>query len=286
MRNFFLKIKLYLLLLRPLHWVKNVLIFAAPFFAGVLFQDLIKGFFAFIAWCAASSLVYVFNDWKDRGADSLHVTKKSRPFASQNLGKFDLVVIVPLLSSIIIFSSYSLPINFRLTLLLYLTLNFFYSLKFKNVPVIEIIFVVSGFLIRCVSGAIAFQIVASTWFVIFSGYSSLFVISIKRLSEFKNLESDVTRSVLKNYSEQFLSLLTGVGLSISLLTYALWTFTVTNQSSLVQLSNFTLLVFFLRFAWLGNVGSGERPERMIFSDGSLFASGLTTVMLVGIGVGI
>jgi hypothetical protein len=81
-------------------------------------------------------------------------------------------------------------------------------------------------------------------------------------------------------------LLTGVGLSISLLTYALWTFTVPNQNSIVQISNFTLLIFFLRFAWLGNVGSGERPERMIFSDGSLFTSGLTTVLLVGLGVGI
>ena len=284
MKQIFSRIRLYVVLFRPVHWIKNVLIFAAPFFAGVLLQDLATGLLAFAAWCAASSLVYVFNDWRDRSVDSRHGVKKLRPFASGELGRFDLNIILPFLVFAVFVFSYTLPIIFQLTLLLYLVLNFLYSLKFKNVPVIELIFVVSGFLIRCLSGAIAFEIEASPWFVIFSGYASLFVISIKRLSEYKNQDGTTTRSVLKSYNEQFLTLLTGVGLSISLLTYALWTFTTPNQNPLVQLSNFTLLIFFLRFAWLSSIGSGERPERLIFSDRSLLVSGLVTSLLVGAGV--
>ena len=70
--------------MRPRQWVKNVLVFAAPFVGGDLLQPGIvpKLLIAFVAFSLAASGIYLVNDAKDVAADRAHPTKRLRPIAA------------------------------------------------------------------------------------------------------------------------------------------------------------------------------------------------------------
>src|SRR3990172_9279015 len=71
-------------LLRPRQWTKNLLLFAALIFAKRLFDPgaVLLATLGFIAFCLASSSVYVVNDLLDADLDRRHPEKRSRPIAS------------------------------------------------------------------------------------------------------------------------------------------------------------------------------------------------------------
>ena len=76
--------KEYTRLIRVKHYIKNVLIFAALLFSGQFFiwEKLKNCLIGFAAFCFLSSVVYIFNDIKDKDKDALHPKKKTRPIAS------------------------------------------------------------------------------------------------------------------------------------------------------------------------------------------------------------
>ncbi len=61
-------------IMRPVHWVKNLSIFAALIFSGTLYDKsaFIKVFWAFWAFNAVASAVYILNDIFDAPRDRLH----------------------------------------------------------------------------------------------------------------------------------------------------------------------------------------------------------------------
>src|SRR6266496_4572074 len=69
---------------RPVHWVKNLALFAALIFSGQLFSEyqFVNVVWAFIAFSLATSATYMFNDILDVKQDQLHPIKKNRPIAS------------------------------------------------------------------------------------------------------------------------------------------------------------------------------------------------------------
>src|SRR4051794_41506819 len=71
---------------RPRQWVKNVLVFAAPFFAFSKSTDrtglLLDAIVAFVAFSLVASSVYLINDAVDVEADKAHPTKRNRPIAA------------------------------------------------------------------------------------------------------------------------------------------------------------------------------------------------------------
>ena len=75
-------------LIRPLHWLKNTLVFLpillAPSFSFGQVWDLVGLFFGL---AAVSSAGYVLNDLKDAEADKLHPKKQFRPIASGEISK-------------------------------------------------------------------------------------------------------------------------------------------------------------------------------------------------------
>src|SRR5260221_12680788 len=92
---------------RPIHWVKNVSLFAALIFSGLLFsvhqfQSVIVAFFAF---GFATSSTYIFNDILDVKRHRLHPIKRNRPIANGTLPVPDAVftlisfILLPLLLS-------------------------------------------------------------------------------------------------------------------------------------------------------------------------------------------
>lgn len=140
---------------RPQQWTKNILVLVAPAAAGVLLQPerLAAALTAGAAFCLASSGVYFINDVRDVRADRLHPQKCRRPVAAG-------VVPVPtaLAAGVILLLcalgvSAAVSSALVLVLLTYEVVQVTYCLGLKDQPVLELVSVASGFLLRAVAGA-------------------------------------------------------------------------------------------------------------------------------------
>jgi decaprenyl-phosphate phosphoribosyltransferase len=153
-----------------------------------------------------------------------------------------------------------------------------YTLKIKNLPVVEMIWLASGFLVRAIAGSAIIQEPPTGWFIVSVGFGALFIVSAKRLSELKNKHEIQTRKVISQYNEKFLNLVLASSVSIALLTYSLWVFQVHPDSFLAQFTilPFTLSIF--RYAWYCESGDAESPETLIYGDKILIISSLAIVI--------
>ena len=216
----------YIRLLRVHHYIKNLLVMAALVFSGQLLDTgkLISGLIGVCAFCFASSFVYILNDIKDRDKDRLHPKKKNRPIASGAVSvKSAYVVAFICLAivcglSILVFSYFSFAL-----ILLYILINFGYSSGLKNIPLVDVMILVAGFLIRVVYGAIITDIPVSNWLYLTVISLSFFLAFGKRRNEFKQLGASAgTRESLKGYSVEFLDKSMYMCLTLANVFYALW----------------------------------------------------------------
>jgi decaprenyl-phosphate phosphoribosyltransferase len=242
---------------RPKQWVKNVLVFSAPASAGVLFQakPLLQTLVAFVAFCLVASGTYFINDARDVEADRVHARKRFRPIAAVIGG--------------------------------YLVLTTSYSLWLKHEPVIDLVAVAAGFVLRALAGAAATNIPTSSWFLVVVSLGSLFMVAGKREAELRNAAHDrKTRSTLQAYTIPFLNYVQSASTGALLVAYSLWAFE--GHTGLTRtLSGLSILPFsvaILRYAMLVDTGRGETPEDAVISDRILIVCGLVLVILVGVSV--
>jgi decaprenyl-phosphate phosphoribosyltransferase len=274
--------KLYLTCLRPQQWVKNLIIFAAPFTAGspLKFTDLKQLAVVFIFFCAASSTNYVLNDWLDRNFDAQHNQKRNRPFAAQKIGYKSLIFLLLSLIFFQIVLSFLIPIFVSLWILIYLVSSISYSMYFKNIPVIEMLFVAIGYLFRALAGAAAIKVEASSWFLIVIGFGALFLIATKRLAEINYQEAPFTRKVGDQYSKVFLETVIGSSMTICLIGYTLWAFQYSNGNTFSKLSVIILTTAIIRYLWTTGQKNTERPEAVLFSDKTFLTLGAIFLVLI------
>ena len=257
---------LYLTALRPKQWVKNLLVIAAPIAAGQFFINLSQIFLGLLSFIFASSLGYLVNDWIDRKFDQKHITKKNRPFASGKLSfrHFSFLVFICFIASAS--PLFFLPPNFVLSLLIYLLITLSYSFIVKQVPVLEMIWLASGFLIRALAGSAIIDEPPTGWFVTSVFFGALFMVSAKRLAEVTRVGVVTTRKVIRSYPEGFLRSIITMSLSLTIMTYCLWVFQVHPNSIFAQISIlpfiFTIMMYFLNC----DQGDAETPEKLLFSN--------------------
>jgi len=274
---------------RPKQWLKNVLVFAAPASAGVLFtpEPLLRTLIAFAAFCLASSGTYFINDARDIEADRRHAKKRYRPIAagivSVRLGY--VVGMLLLLAGV----GLAFLVSWQLAAVVigYLVLTTAYSLWLKHEPVIDLVAVAAGFVLRALAGAAANDLATSSWFLIVASLGSLFIVAGKREAELRNAEDDQqTRSTLQAYSIPFLNYVQAASTGALLVSYCLWAFEAHSGLNrlLFGLSILPFAVGVLRYAMLVDSGKGEEPEDAIVSDGVLLVCGIALVVLVGLGV--
>jgi decaprenyl-phosphate phosphoribosyltransferase len=268
--------------LRPKQWSKNVLVFAAPVAAGFWqeAESLLPICWAFVGFCAVSSLGYVVNDWIDRDYDATHPTKRKRPFASRRLGIISFTTLVLILSFVYFFVVQKLPSNYLLLSAAYLLVTLTYSTLIKAIPVVEMIWLSLGFLLRPLSGAAAISIPVSEWFLIVTSFGALFLIATKRLAEFKRMGEGIVRPVIKQYSETFLTTIISVSIGISLTAYSLWAFSIYPDSLWPKISVLTVVLGMLRYAWHFEREDAESPDVIIWRDPIVIISGLSSLILI------
>lgn len=264
----------YFAVLRPKQWIKNLLIAAAPFAAGIINEKLLEVFLGILIFCVASSFGYLLNDWHDRKYDNLHPKKKLRPFASGALKQIDFLVLTTSCFVLIIVLSQNLPNAFLVCVLAYLIITFSYTFFAKNLPIVEILWLSLGFLIRAIAGSALIGEPPTGWFVISVFFGSIFIVSTKRLAEKVAEHKSTTRQVLKTYSVNFLESVISASMGITLVTYSLWVFQIHSDSIIAQLSIVPLSLCLLTYAHLAEKSYGESPEDLFLGNATLVFSSL------------
>ena len=211
-------------LMRVTHYVKNGLIFLPLFFSMNLFKPelFLKCILGAAAFSFISSVVYIINDIRDKEKDSKHSKKCKRPIASG-------LISVPLASTVAVALSFiSAALLFLLGswlgavfALLYVIVNIAYSFGAKNIPIVDIILLVSGFVIRLVFGGVIIGVSVSTWLFVTVICAAFYMGFGKRRGEILR-ETENTREVNSKYPLDFLDQQISVFMTLVLVFYSLW----------------------------------------------------------------
>jgi len=267
-------IRSYIKLIRPKHWLKNVLIFFPLLYSGYLTQSnmLIASIQCFIAFCLVSSAVYVINDIADAPKDRLHPEKCKRPIAAGQIGIRAAVALAVFLGLIgLALSAFGYG-NYYVLLcaVLYVLLNLLYSFFLKNLVVIDCFCIATGFLLRVYAGGAAGNIHISEWLFLTILAISLFMAFGKRRGEMLTNVNGVTRVALVGYDMGFINGIVFSCAGMAVIFYALWAMAETS------LMIYTVpLVIFIVCKYLlnvyGAVSSGD-PVTTILGDKGLMVS--------------
>ena len=267
--------------LRPRQWFKNALIFVPFLFAvdlawtpatleavpGVLFRVAV----AAVAFCALSSVVYLFNDLLDREADRNHPVKRHRPLASGRV-KVPVAVAAMMVGLVLGLGllGYEGPLLAGVGLL-YLAVNTGYSLGLKRLVVVDVLLVASGYVIRTVVGALVIGVIPSPWLYATTGAAALFIVLGKRFAEVRLAgdQPESQRPVLRQYPPQFVGQLLNISAATALVSYTLYTIEAANlPDNDAMLLTIPLVAFGLfRFLYLVHTSDeAENPEVLIARD--------------------
>lgn len=276
--------------LRANQWIKNLLVFAAPAGAGVLFEteSLVDAVLAFVAFSLAASALYVVNDIADLETDRRHPRKSRRPIASGALSVSAAAVLGSLAAVGALLLALLLPREFLWVLLAYGANTLIYSWWGKHIPTVDVMQVALGFVLRAVAGAAATGVPLSQWFMAAAMFGSLLMVAGKRSSELAHVGEDrQTRQVLNSYSAQYLHQIMVISAAALLLTYALWALSDTEAPieepwALVSFAPFVYAVF--RYMFLSDTGDAEQPEKLVFVDRGLQIGALVWIVSIGIGI--
>ncbi len=163
------KIKYYMWMLRAKHYIKNFLIFLPIIFGGALFDIKImaRGSIAFLIFSFMSSVVYIINDIKDIEKDKLHEKKKHRPIASGMISTIEAQIaalVLFVLSVMTNFLYFGRMTSTWIVLIGYLFINMVYSIwGCKKIPLLDVVLLVLGFVLRVYYGAIISGFEVSQW---------------------------------------------------------------------------------------------------------------------------
>lgn len=306
---------------RPRQWIKNTALYASLIFSGFFFYDpkdapayLLTVTYAFFVFCILTSSIYFINDIVDYEADKQHPFKKKRPIASDKLSrKLATWMAILGLVTVAIFS-YQLSPFFQILAFAYLALQILYSKKLKHIPILDVVSIATGFLIRIYAGAVVVNLHMSVWFLLTVISASLFLAVGKRQSERTlllgkqnannsgleinpNHTIGTTRVTLKRYSQRLLDQYTGMFANATWLTYAIFAFQNeidAPRAKIASLYSFLpkalhsqkllmitipLVIFgvmrYLQLVYESN--EGESPEKVLLKDKPL----LFTVFLFG-----
>ncbi len=215
----------YLTLLRPRQWIKNAFVAAPLFFTpnAVSGSNVWAVAVGFLAFSMLASAVYCLNDLRDREADRGHPVKKSRPLAAGTVSPAGaIVMMVALLAGAFALSLWLAPAVLPV-LAAYFAFNVAYSLYLKSVPIVDVMIVALGFVLRVEAGALLIGADPSAWILIVTGLLSLFIALAKRRDDLVRELDSRHRGSLDGYTKQFLDGCIHAMLAALLVSYLVFT---------------------------------------------------------------
>ncbi len=260
--------------LRPKQWTKNVFILTALIFDRQLtnFPAAVRTLFGIIIFCLLSSAVYLFNDIFDKEADAVHPVKKNRPIASGRVSIPLAAGIGVILAGSALTWSFLLSFSFFLICISYLLINLLYSKWLKHMPIIDVMIIASGFVLRIAAGVTLIKVERfSPWLYVVTTLLALFIGFGKRRAELTLLSTKANshRMVFEGYSIDFLDQLITIVSGTTIVAYSLYTFSAPNlpsNYSMMLTIPFVLYGIF-RYLYLVKVReTGGEPEELVLKD--------------------
>jgi 4-hydroxybenzoate polyprenyltransferase len=267
-------------IMRIRQWTKNALVFFALIFDKQLFQPtaLLRTATGFLLFCLISSAVYIFNDISDLEADRQHPEKKNRPLPSGRLpvklawgaGIFLVLLVLPM--------SYLLSPVFAGVILAYLILILAYSKWLKHIPILDVLVIAAGFVLRVHAGVTLITIERfSPWLYVVTTLGALYLGFGKRRAELALLAGNANshRRVLDGYTIPLLDQYILIVSSTTILAYSLYTFSAPNlpeNHSMMLTIPFVIYGIFRYLYLVQSKHAGGAPEEVLLSDRPLQAA--------------
>lgn len=284
---------------RPKQMVKNGLVLVPLFFTVNIWfsSDDIGGMAAIIGraftalgiFVLLSAAIYFINDSVDAERDRAHPRKKFRPIAAGRISIRWAIGIAVTIIVVALAISTLISIPMVITAAAYLSTNIAYSWWLKNIVLLDVMAVASGFVIRAVAGSIAIDhaiisqsgssielnLTISPWLYVVTALGALFLALAKRRNELfiAGISSEAQRSILSEYTVPLLDNLINVVATATLISYTLYTFsTGVTEANVPSNHSMMLTIPFvaygvLRYLYLIHVkGLGEAPEEILIKD--------------------
>jgi 4-hydroxybenzoate polyprenyltransferase len=219
-------LRTFVSLLRPFHWIKNGFVLAPVLFTfwELPFQAVVASLCAMVAFCFASSCAYVHNDLVDQDRDRHHPQKRLRPIASGAVSPRSALVLFGISAAISAALCIPLPWHVAAIIAAYVALNIAYTWWLKRIVLIDVMSIAAGFMLRILAGGASAGVALSPWMLHTTFFISLFLGFTKRMSELVTVSPAGRRHVLKQYSRGFLTLMVGMFVALTIMTYSLYVF--------------------------------------------------------------
>jgi 4-hydroxybenzoate polyprenyltransferase len=245
---------------------------------------------AFILFCMISSTVYIVNDLADLEKDKQHPKKRRRALPSGQLKPWFAVLGAVGILAICLPLSFWLDVYFGAIVLAYFLLNLAYSFLLKNVVIIDVMVVATGFVLRVAAGVVVVNAERfSPWLYVCMIFLALFMSIGKRRHELTYLAEGANshRRILGEYSIDLLDEMSRLVTTGAIIGYSLYTFSAVNlppNHSMMLTIPFVIYGLF-RYQYLIHVkGEGGAPEMLLYTDIPLLLDvvlwGITVVVIM------
>jgi 4-hydroxybenzoate polyprenyltransferase len=266
-------------LARPKHWAKNAFVFMpVPFglASGGASLDPLAFIIGLAGFCLANSAVYAFNDVRDAEQDRKHPTKRGRPVASGRVRPLLALAWSLILAVAGVSLAWLTGRDYAIAVVLaYLVLNLIYSLGGKNVALLDVFILSSGFVLRVLFGCALILVTPSNWLLLCSSSLAMFLALAKRRADLARGLDHEHRPSLAGYNMGFLDQAMGITAGMTLIAYALYSM---EAEVLLQGREFASLPFvvfgvldYLRVAHVNDEGGS--PVDLILSSPAIIICG-------------
>jgi decaprenyl-phosphate phosphoribosyltransferase len=276
-----MKLKAFIQLIRPHQWLKNLVLFFPPFLGGRMtdLSVLLNGAIPFVAFCLASSSTYIVNDIVDAPNDVRHPKKKTRPIAAGTVSSLSGYLMASTLGAVSLVLAFQVPGVFLWVLIGYMVLSLLYTVKLKDVAIVDLFCIAIFFLLRLTAGGQAFGVPISDWLFLSVFLLALFLATGKRLCEKSHLGEIAAdhRKSLRDYPEGLLDGIMYMTGGAVLVTYTLYVINRHGMIYTVPLCCFGLMRYMFRV----KIGRGGDPTYALLQDPMLFVVGGLWTFTVG-----
>jgi 4-hydroxybenzoate polyprenyltransferase len=185
-----------------------------------------------VSFCAVASAVYILNDYVDRDSDRRHPVKCKRPLAAGTVEPKAALGLMAGLAVGGLAGAALLPLDFAWTVLAYLALNIAYSAYLKRLPIIDVLAIALGFVLRVYAGGAIVGVTPTVWIIACTMLLALFLALAKRRDDLIKGLGDDHRQSLAGYSQRFLDTAVAIVLGALLVSYLLYTTDPQNMAHL------------------------------------------------------
>lgn len=281
-------VRSYLKLIRPKQWLKNFFAFAPLIFAKELFhvEPLVATIEAFLAFCFTASAVYIINDIADVEADRSHPEKRHRPLAARTMPITHAYVLIVILLAVVVLLVSRARYQFVVCLAAYFLMNLAYSFKLKDVVLLDVFVIATGFMLRVLGGAYAIGVEVSSWIVLCTLFVSLFLGFAKRRGEIllnQETAPSTERKVLFHYRIEFIDQMLTIAAAGTVISYALYTVAprtleLFGTDKMIYTTLFVIYGIFRYLFLIHTTNSTDNPTNAVTADFPILATGIVWIL--------